>query len=199
MVVKRLPRIVVAYLPAVALLLQMVACVKTAPQPKEREESRVEEVARKVPKFTADISAIHIFDDRTDTAVPGRLLHMPEWTIVGQEDEFAPVLNDDHRDVIRHETRGYFVPSERTVTVEIYVLDGKQTFKVGERTETITMTFALRIEISDEIDTHDVRTAEGRASLTEEALDITYEQVNELYAGAIRESVRNAFERMRLK
>ena len=79
------------------------------------------------------------------------------------------------------------------------MLDGKQAFKVGERTETITMTFALRIEISDQIDTHDVRTAEGRATLTEEALDITYEQVNELYARTIRESVRTAFERVRSK
>ena len=181
----------------VALLFLALGCAKKSMPSKEPGTVEAEEVGEATSIFDANIAAIDIVDDRTHTAVEGRKLHMPEWTIVGQEDEFAPVLNDSQRDAIRDEVKRHFVPGERTVTVDIYVLEGKQAFKVGEQKESITMTFALRLEMSDRDNVHDVRTGEGSASATEETLDITYEQVDELYERILRESVRRAFERIK--
>lgn len=181
----------------VVLLSLTFGCAKKSVPSKDPGAVEAEEAEEATLVFEANISAIDIFDDRTGTAVEGRKLHMPEWTIVGQEDEFAPVLNDGQRDLIGEEVKRYFVPGERTISVDIYVLKGKQAFKVGEQKESIVMTFALRVEMSDRDDVHDVRTGEGSATATEEALDITYEQVDELYDRTIRESIRKALGRIR--
>ena len=105
-------------------------------------------------------------------------------------------MSDDHRETVRGEIANHFAPGDRTVDLEVYVLEGTQAFEVGEQKETITMTFRLRVELFDPVSVHDVRTAEGRASLTEEALDISYEQVDALYERTIREAIRVAFDRM---
>jgi hypothetical protein len=173
-----------------------LGCAKKPPPSDEPEVTEAAGGGEERTMFEATIAAIEIFDDRTGTAVEGRLLHMPDWTIVGQEDEFAPVLDERQREIIRDEVTRHFVPGDRTVAVDVYVLKGKQAFRVGEQKESITMTFISRVEMSNEDDVHDVRTAEGDATAAEEALDITYDQVNALYEKAIRESIRRAFERM---
>jgi hypothetical protein len=82
------------------------------------------------------------------------------------------------------------------VSVEIYVLEGRQTYLAGERREKVTAEFKVRIEIADNSSVHDVKTVTGHALLDREELEITYEDVNALYEAAIRESIRNAFAKL---
>lgn len=140
----------------------------------------------------ANISVIDVFDDRKNVEDPERLLHMPDWTIVGQTDVIRPALLDEHRQIIRGETSDHFLPGAKTVSVEVYVLEGKQAYKVGERQESITAEFRVRIEIANLSAVHDVKTATGFATIDQEKLEISYEDVHALYEEAIRESIRNA-------
>ena len=146
--------------------------------------------------LAADISVIDVFDDRSGVEDRDRLLHMPDWTIVGQKDVIKPALLDEHREIIRDETQSHFSSGSKTVSVEVYVLEGKQAYRVGERNETITAEFKVRIEIANLNAVHDVKTATGKASLDQEALEISYEDVHALYEKAIRASIRNALRRL---
>ncbi len=142
--------------------------------------------------FHANISVIDVFDDRSGVEEPDRLLHMPDWTIVGQKDVIRPALLDEHREIISGETQSYFSPGTKTVSVEVYVLEGKQSYLAGERKETITAEFRVRIEIANLDAVHDVKTATGYASIDKEELEINYQDVHALYEEAIRASIRNA-------
>ncbi|UCG52904.1 MAG: hypothetical protein JSW58_04930 [Candidatus Latescibacterota bacterium] len=144
----------------------------------------------------AIVAKINITDDRADVMPDGRRLHMPEWTIVGQEDRIAPALGNRERDHIRREVEKHFVPGATRVTVDVFVLDGTQTYKVGERVERVTATFSLRIEIANHADIHDVRIGVGTALCNEESLDFTPDKVDEIYFRTISESIHRAFEQI---
>lgn len=145
----------------------------------------------------ANVSVIDVFDDRSGVEEPDRLLHMPDWTIVGQKDVIRPALLDEHRQIIRGETQSHFLPGTKTVSVEVYVLEGKQSYVAGERKESITAEFSVRIEIANLRAVHDVKTATGRASIEKEELEINYQDVHALYEEAIRASIRDALGRIR--
>ncbi|MEJ2722816.1 MAG: hypothetical protein P8181_17010 [bacterium] len=146
-----------------------------------------------LPERVADIN---IVDDRSDVSPKGRILNMPEWTIVGQQDRVHPRLTDAERSLIRNEVRRYFGQGPPDVTVDVYVTRGTQTFAAGERYESVTAAFGLRVEVASHANVRDTFVAEGQATLDREALDITYEQLDSTYAQTITRSVRNAFERI---
>jgi hypothetical protein len=190
-VVKKLTLLVLAVLIAAA------GCTK---KPVVQKESAAEPMESIEPADTAGmkiaieavVSAIDVFDDRRGVEEPERLLHMPDWTIVGQGDAIRPALFENHRDIILDETQSHFSPGTKEVFVEVYVLEGKQTYVAGERREKVTAEFAVRIEIANVDATHDVKTGTGRAKLEKEELEVTYADVNALYEAAIRESIRDA-------
>jgi len=144
----------------------------------------------------ANISVIDVFDDRSSVEDRERLLHMPEWTIVGQKDVIRPALLNDHREIIRGETRSHFSPGSKSVSVEVYVLEGKQAYHAGELNETITAEFKVRIEIANLNAVNDVKSATGKSFLDQEALEINYEDVHALYEKAICASIRNALHQL---
>ena len=177
---------------SILLTLALVwgACAKPAPPP------GTQPAPQPTPqKLSAKVAKVNIFDERRGVDEAGRTLHMPENTIVGQEDEVKPPLTYGERQLMENEAKGYFTPGKRTVEVDIYITKGQQSFKVDEMKETVRVEFALRIEIADQDNIIDVVTAVGESTLSEKAVDVPPVRPAQLYAQAIRESLRRAFDR----
>ena len=122
---------------------------------------------------------------------------MPQSAFVGKQYDLTPALNDDNRQLIQSETRDYFEPSKhRTVTVDIYIMDGTQSFKIGEMKETLSLEFAVRIEVINQDDVGDVAVALGEARIAREAPHLDRDTLPELYALVIRQSLEKGFGRI---
>jgi hypothetical protein len=192
----RIPMVPATVLGAIIGLSLGPGCAtKTSVPPAPLPES-VKVVPEPIRTLPERVAVINILDERTNVSPKDRLLNMPEWTIVGQQDRVRPILTEAQDALIRSEIRRYFGPGPPDVTVDVYVLSGTQTFKAGERYESITATFGLRVEVASHASVHDVIVAEGEASLDRQALDITYDQLNDTYEGAIVHSIHNAIERV---
>jgi hypothetical protein len=189
----RTPAVILA-----SLLMLLSACGKK-PAPVDTPEAPAAQppLSESARKLAATVARIELVDERGNVSGFGRSLHMPETTLVGQEDDVRPVLDGATEALIRVETLDYFEPGDRSVVVNIYILEGTQSFKVGEMKEFVSVEFAVGIEVVSEADAGDVWTAQGKSSLTHEDVDIPREKLDDLYARAIRESIHQAFEKIR--
>lgn len=181
-------RLVASALLAAAVILGCASQPPSPPPPVPPTTAR--------PTIEATVARVNIFDERSDVDAADRTLHMPENTIVGDKDEIKPPLTYGERQLIESTTKAHFEPGKRTVEVDVYVTDGRQTFEVAEMRETVTVAFALRIEIADRKNVIDVVTAEGEATLSEHAVDLSTALPAQLYAKAIRESLDRAFAKL---
>jgi hypothetical protein len=147
--------------------------------------------------LAATVVEFNIHDERSKVSEQGRLLHMPETTIVGESDRIYPALSNGDRALIENEVRSNFEAGPRSVLVNVYITAGTQSFKVAEMREFGDVHFAIRVEISDEHDAGRVQFGEGEAAFSRDALDLPRAIIDELYTTAIRESVRRSFDDVR--
>jgi hypothetical protein len=140
---------------------------------------------------------VRVYDERGEVSEPGRLLYMPQTTIVGQTDDVYPVIDEATRRLIQTEAAGHFGDGTTRYRVDIYVTAGRQSFRVEEMREVVAVDFAVRIEMVNERDPSDVRVGEGSASISDESVDIARATVEAMYAEAIRQSLRRGLEAAR--
>jgi hypothetical protein len=175
------------------LVCLVAACAKPpAINPEPPLGEHTEEVTPP-PGISGTVVAVNIFDERKSVSAPGRVLHMPETTIVGQEDEVYPPLGEDIRGVIREEVMNDVTEGPKRIEIDVYVTAGRQSFLVGEMREVAEVRFAVRIEVIGADNARDVRVAEGRAELSTDGIDVPRVDVDALYIEAVRESLRRGF------
>lgn len=177
-------------LSALALIL-LAACAKrpaVSPQPPPDGAVAVPSAG-----LSGTVVAVNIYDERRSVSEPGRILHMPETTFVGQEDQVYPPLDDSVRAVIRNEVAGEITAGVERFEVDVYVTAGRQSFLVGEMREVTEVRFAVRIEVIAADDVRDVRAGEGTVVMSSEGIDVPRSNVDALYMEAVRESIRRGF------
>jgi hypothetical protein len=190
---------VLGFLAAAAIALGSGCAKKTAvpsPPPPDSSEDISQDASPSMTTLPERVAAINIIDDRAVVDPENRILNMPEWTIVGQKDKVYPTLTERHDKLIRDEIRRHFGEGPPDVTIDVFVLEGSQEFAAGERYESITATFGLRLEIASHASIHDVFVGEGEATIDREALDITYDTLHVTYEEAIEQSIRDAIDRV---
>jgi len=172
------------------LLALSIGCAEQVPPPATNVATAPTDSA----KVIAVVAKVSIFDERSGVADPERSLYMPQTGIVGKSFDLIPALSDGDLQLIERETLTYFVPGERTVELDIYITSGKQSFAIGEMKETLSLEFAVRIEMANQSNVIDVVTALGEASLNREAVHLDRDGVPDLYARVIRESLQVGFK-----
>ena len=175
-------------------LVLAVGCAKKVPAPEPAPDPVVTRPARAPgQRLIGTVVAVSIFDERSKVSDEGRLLHMPETTIVGQKDDVFPQLDDAIMDSIRAEASLQVDPGPDEYEVHVYVMEGRQSFRVGEMRESVEARFAVRVEMIDVGNENNIWVGEGRATRSTDAVDVARADVDAIYVEAIRESVRMSF------
>ena len=184
------------------VLLLLAACGKQATvPPPDTEPPPTEEPIKPntVPlQMAATIDVLNIYDERSGVGEEGRILHMPESSIVGKKWDLKPELLASQRQLIEQEIRSSFAPGTRRVEIDVYVLDGYQSYEAQENLyEEVLVRFGLRVEIGDAVNIHEVWIGEGDASITVNELEVSRDSVDNNYAEVIRQSVVKAFAQIK--
>lgn len=179
------------------VLLLAGACARQAPAPGQSPQPARQAGPATGEPLRGKLDMVNIYEERTHVSEPGRLLFMPETTIVGNEDDVDPPIDDALRALVTQEVTFQFEPGGAHYHVDVYVVHGHQSFHVGETRETVNLRFSVRVEVIRVSSGESVKIGEGNATDSIEAVDIAPQNVETAYMGVVRQSIRNAFRHVR--